>query len=243
MAYKKKEMRFKNAWEVMEYHTARYGAPGQKRVKRKKATPEQMELVNRLNRERIARWKLREHFNVNDYFTDLTYRKEERPPDMKMAKRDFSKFIRIVRREYHKRGKILKWMRNIEVGTKGGWHIHIIINRIPDTDLILRRAWEKGKVINQVLYEWREFAELAAYITKTPKTDKRLKESDYSASRNLPLRKPEEKIYRHWKHWRDIERIRIPEGFYLDRDSYREGINPITGYEYRRYTLLRARRE
>lgn len=243
MGYKKKEMRFKYAREVMEYHTARYGAPGQKRIKRKKHTPEQMEQINRLNRERIARWKLREHFDVNDYFSALTYRKEERPSGMSGAKEDFRKFIRIVRKEYKKRGMELKWMRNIEVGTRGAWHVHIIVNRIADTDLILKKAWKKGKVINQLLYEKGEFASLAAYITKTPKTDQRLQESHYSASRNLPLRDPIEKTYRHWKTWKDIEKVRIPEGFYLDKDSYVEGINPFTGYKYRRYTLLRVRRE
>lgn len=241
MAYIKEEMRFKNAWEIREYHTARYGAPGQERVKRKKPTPEQMELVNRLNRERVARWKLREHFDVDDYFSLLTYGKQERPPDMEAAKEDFRKFIRAVRREYKKRGVVLKWMRNIEVGTRGGWHVHIILNRIPDTDIILRAAWGHGKVVSQLLYEKGEFAQLAAYITKTPKTDSRLTQSDYSASRNLPLREPDKKVYRHWKHWRGIEKIRIPEGFYLDRDSYYEGINRVTGYEYRRYTLLRIR--
>lgn len=243
MGYKKKEMRFKYAREIMEYHTAKYGAPGQKRIKRKKPTPEQMEQINRLNRERIARWKLREHFDVHDYFSVLTYRKEERPPDMKGAKEDFRKFIRIVRKEYKKRGAELKWMRNIEVGTKGGWHTHIVVNRIPDTDIIMKQAWQKGKVVNQLLYEKGEFAELAAYITKTPKTDQRLKESHYSTSRNLPLPDPIEKTYKHWKSWQDIEKVRIPEGFYLDKSSYVEGINPLTGYKYRRYTLLRVRRE
>ena len=243
MGYKKKEMRFKNAREIMEYHTARYGAPGQQRIKRKKPTPEQMERINQMNRERVARWKLREHFDVNDYFTLLTYRKEARPPDMNEAKEDFRKFIRKDRDEYRKRGKVLKWMRNIEVGTKGGWHIHIVLNRIPDTDLIIRKAWQKGKAVSQLLYEKGEFAELAAYITKTPKTDKRLKETDYSASKNLPLPDPDIKTYKHWKTWKDIEKVRIPEGFYLDKDSYFEGINPLTGYKYRRYTLLRIRRE
>ena len=131
-------------------------------------------------------------------------------------------------------------MRNIEVGTKGAWHIHIIVNRIPDTDIILREAWEHGKVVSQLLYEKGEFAELAAYITKTPKTDPKLRESSYSTSKNLPLKEPEEKVYRHWK---TFHKIRIPEGYYLDKESYHEGINPVTGYKYRTYTLLEIRKK
>lgn len=236
--YTKKQIKFKYAIEVMEYHSGKYGAPGEKRQKKRKPTPEDMERVNQWNRERKARWKLREHFKVNDYFTDLTYRKDERPDDMVMAKKHFSEFLKLVRREYKKRGHELKWIRNIEVGTKNGWHIHVIVNRIPDTDIILRNAWKFGKVISELLYEKGEFRKLAAYITKTPKTDPRLRETHYSASRNLPLREPEKKEYLHWKTWR---KIKIPDGYYLDEESFYEGENPKNGYKCRVYTLLKIR--
>lgn len=235
MAYTKKIYRLKKGIEVEEYHTAKYGAPGQERSPKKKLTPEQMEKQNQVNREKKARRKLREHFQENDYFSDLTYRRDDRPVDMEMAKEHFRKFIREVRRDYRKRGCELKWMRNIEVGTKNGWHIHLIINRIPDTDIILKEAWPHGKVINDLMYEKGSFAELASYITKTPITDPRLRESDYSASRNLPIPEPEKKIYILWKTWK---KIRIPKGYYLDKSSLQEGINPYTGYRYRSYSLL-----
>ena len=194
-----------------------------------------MEKQNQTNREKKARRKLREHFQEEDYFSDLTYRKDARPPDMEAAKEQFSKCIRQVRKEYRKRGYELKWIRNVEVGTKNGWHIHVIINRIPDTDIILQAAWPYGKVINTLMYEKGGFADLAAYITKTPATDPRLRESDYSASRNLPIPEPEKKIYRHWKTWKEIK---VPAGYYLDKSSVKEGINPYTGYRYRSYSLL-----
>lgn len=236
MAYKKKTWEFRRAIEVMEYHTGRYGAPGQKREKKKKPTKEDMEKVNRYTKERKARHRLRTYFYKNDYFSCLTYKVEERPPDMKAAKRDWSNALDIIRREYKKRGGQLFWMRNIEVGTKGAWHIHLIINRIPDTDVILKKAWTKGKVVNQLLYEQGEYKELAAYITKTPKTDNRLKETAFDASRNMPLPEPKEKIYLHWKTW---NKIKIPEGYYLDPESIHEGENPKNGYPYRTYTLLK----
>ena len=75
MSYTGKRYHFKNAIEVEEFHTARYGAPGQSRMKRRKPTPEQMEKINQYNREKLARRKLREHFDIHDYFTDLTYRR------------------------------------------------------------------------------------------------------------------------------------------------------------------------
>lgn len=236
MSYKKKIYRFKNAIEIEEYHTARYGAPGQKRAKKKKPTKEQVEKRNQYNKEKLARRKLRANFEVNDYFTTLTYKKENRPGDMSKAKEDIKKAIRKIRGEYRKRGHELKWIRNIEVGTKNGWHIHIVLNRIPDTDVILKQCWTHGKVINQLLYETGGFAKLAAYITKSPLTDRRLRESSYSTSRNLPIPEPEEKIYIRWKTWKDIKPVK---GYYLDLDSLYEGINPNTGYQYRTYTLLK----
>lgn len=234
--HKRKIFRFPNAMEVHEYHTARYGAPGRKRQEKRKPTPEDIARQNRWNRERTARHKLRMHFKKSDYYTDLTYRKPERPEDMEAAKKDFAEFIRLVRKEYRKRGAELKWLRNIEVGTRGGWHIHIIVNRIDDTDKILTDAWKKGKVISQLMHNDGEFKKLAAYITKTPETDPRLREASYSSSRNLPLPEPEEKIMMRWR-----KEPHVPKGYYLDEVT--EGINPVTGYSYRTYSLLCVRRE
>lgn len=238
MARKRKVIRFPNAIEIEEYHNGRYGAPGEKRMKKRKATPEQIEKRNQYNREKKARWRLRNNFDVHDYFTTFTFRKDERPKTMEEAQKIIGKATRKLRSEYRKRGHDLKWMRNIECGTKNGWHIHLIINRIPDTDIILSRTWNKGRVYNQLLYEKGEFAELAAYITKTPKTDPRLKEANYSTSKNLPVPEPEVKIL--WgKKWK---KPKAWDGYYIDKNSLYEGINPVTGYRYRVYTMIRINR-
>ena len=105
--------------------------------------------------------------------------------------------------------------------------------------MILRKSWKKGKVICQLMYEKGEFKDLAAYLTKTPETDKRLRESLYDTSRNLPLPEPKKKTYIHWKTW---NRIRVPKGYYIDKDSVYEGVNPVTGYPFREYTLLKIKR-
>ena len=238
MAHCKHTYRYPNAIEIEEFHTGKYGAPGQPRQKKRKATPEQIERINQYNREKLAGRKLRLHFEVHDYFVCLTYRRDARPPDMATAIRHFQQFMRKVREAYRKRGEEVRWIRNIEVGTKNGWHIHLIINRITDTDIILANAWPHGKEVNQLLYEKGEFAQLAAYITKTPKTDPRLKETNYSTSKNLPVPPPEKKIVYGWKL---SDKIRVPNGWYLDKNSLREGINPVTGYGYRSYTLLKLK--
>ena len=183
---------------------------------------------------------MREHFRENDYYVTLTYARDARPPDMEAAKRDFVKMARRLRREYASAGKSLKWIRNIEVGTKGAWHVHLVINRFPDLDSILQDVWPHGRVHYQLLHERGGFRELATYMTKTPKTDPRLKEASYSTSRNMPIPDPEIQIIgsRTWK-----KKPIIPQGWYLDQESFWEGINPVTGYPYRTYTLLRIRED
>lgn len=114
MSYKSMRMRFRNVIEVYEYHTARYGAPEQKRQEKKKATPEQMKKRNQYNRERLARWKLRNNFDVDDYFSRLSYAIDKRPASMEAAKETWKAFLQVLRREYKKRGAELKWIRCTE---------------------------------------------------------------------------------------------------------------------------------
>lgn len=136
-----------NVIERQEYLDGRYGAPGEKRAKKKKATPEEVEQVNQWTRERKARHRLRMYFKVNDYFFTLTYPKEERPSDMKQAKQDFKEFYLFCKKEYKKRGQELRWIRNIECAPSGNWHVHVVLNRIPDTDLIIAAAWKHLRLV------------------------------------------------------------------------------------------------
>jgi len=242
MAYKKKVWRFKNAIEVMEYHTGRYGAPGQKRNKKEKPTPDQVKRYNQKRKETVCRHKLREHFEENDLFIALTYAKDKRPEDMQQAKKDFALFARKVSARYKKAGEIAKWIRNIEVGTKGAWHVHVVLNRIPDADVIVKECWPHGKVWYELLYERGEYRDLAAYITKTPETDPRLKEASYSTSRNLPVRDPEEVTIFRWQTWPEELRIRkdTAKNWDIDRESLYESVNRY-GHRFRQYTLIRRK--
>ena len=86
------------------------------------------------------------------------------------ALKDFQKAMRSVRKEYKKRGKELFWIRNIERGTKGAWHIHLIVNEIGETASILQRAWTKGgtwsiEIRNSKYYD-EDFSKISSYMTK-----------------------------------------------------------------------------
>lgn len=237
MGYREVRRESKRAILVDQYMTARYGAPGQKRGKKKKATPEDMKRVNAWQKRRKALWRLQLYFEEGDYYITLTYRKEERPTDMAEAKKDFKTFLEKLRKQYKKMGVIFRWIRNIEIGKRKACHIHMIVKRAEGIDRIIRKLWKKGKVDFQVMYEDGAFKDLAAYITKSQLTDNSLSETDYQASRNMPLPEPQIKEIKGWSITRKIV---VPNGWALDADSVVEGINPLTGYQYRSYMLIRC---
>lgn len=235
--YKRLTYIFDNVIEVYEYLDGKYGARGTPREKKKKPTKEEIRKRNQWNKERKARHKLHKYFKEKDWFITFTYDKEKRPADMKAAKEHFAKAIREIRKEYRKRGYELQWIRNIEVGTKNAWHIHIIIKNIPDSFQIATDAWEHGTVDGKLLYKKGTFAEIANYITKTPETEPKLKETSYSTSRNMPLPEPETKRIVRW-----VKEPKPKEGFYIDKETFHEGENSFTGYKYRYYTMIRLNR-
>ena len=188
---KRKQHRFKGGKiiDVEEYHDGRYGAPGCKREKKKNPTKEQIQQINAWNKARRCRWKLLEYFSPGDCFATWTYEVKNRPPDMAGALKDFQKAMRSVRKEYKKRGKELFWIRNIERGTKGAWHIHLIVNEIGETASILQRAWTKGGTwsieIRNCRYYDEDFSKLSSYMTKDEHTtDKKSDGSQNHVSAN-----------------------------------------------------------
>ena len=63
----------------------------------------------------------------------------------------------------------------------------------------------------------------------------RLRQSNYNTSRNMPLPEPKEDKLVRWQ-----EEPKPRKGYYIAR--IHEGINPKTGYKYRRYTMIRLER-
>lgn len=244
---KKYILRYGAVIDVEEYHDGRYGAKGVSRREKKNPTPEQVQQVNERNRARLCRRRLIEYFTPGDCFATWTYRPENRPPDMKGAIADCRKAMRAVRKEYRKRGRKLYWIRNIEKGTRGAWHIHLVFNEIGDTASIITKAWKHGGTWVSEIKESRcgeDFEKLAAYLTKNEHTaacredgaaeKSRIAENSYSTSRNMPLPEPEEDRLVYWK-----KEAKPRKGYYIS--ALTEGINPVTGYKYRRYTMQRLK--
>lgn len=252
MAKKRKIYRLRNGdiIDIEEYHDGLYGAPGKKRQQKKKKTKEDIRRINAFNKAKRARLRLLEYFNPGDLFVTWTYEVKNRPPDMAAALKDFQKAIRKVRQEYGKQERALFWIRNIEAGTKGAWHIHLVVNEIGDTASILRKVWSKGGIYiseirnNDKIYD-ADFTKLANYITKDENTvyekedgtpgKPRIREASYNTSRNTPLPEPKTKPFTRWQ-----KEVKPQKGYYIS--AKHEGINPVTGFKYRRYTMIRLER-
>ena len=235
--------------DVLEYPEGNYGAPGQSRAKKKKPTKEQMIQVNLLNKARRCRLRMLSYISFGDFFLTWTYREDKRPPDMDGALKHFQDAMKKVRAFYKKQGYECFWFRNIEKGTRGAWHIHMVIKRIPGSETVLREAWKHGGVyiveIKDSKHFDEDFTKLSNYMTKDENTieynkdgtraKSKIKEANYNISRNMPLPEPDVDKLIRWK-----KEPKPKKGYYIVRMF--EGINPATGCKYRRYTMIRLNR-
>lgn len=155
-AYIREIWDFGSTMEIEEKHTGRYGARGQEREEKKKATPEEITKQNQWRRERDVRRLIKWNFSPGDYWMTLTYKKGERPAWEQM-KKDLAKLIRKVRLKYKKKGWELKYIYRLAIGKKGGPHVHLLVNREADqetgTDRIISELWENGHVYFASLYD------------------------------------------------------------------------------------------
>lgn len=223
--YERLTWKFNDSWEIKERHSGKYGAPGEKRTKRKKPTPEQMRENNQRNRieknRRLIKWNF---IPGEDYWVTFTYRPDQRPKDRKQAQKIMENFRKCLHRRFDKAETEMKWICITEIGSKGAVHHHMIINRIPGLDIMLAKMWKYGHVSIKLLYKEGDFQGLAEYLCK---------ESRVSRSRNMIEEDPEIKPMKRgtWP-----EEIKVPKGFYLDKDSVREGVN-LFGFKYRHYII------
>ena len=239
--------------EIEEKHTGKYGARGQTRQKRRKATPEEIAKHNQWKRERDVRRLIKWNFRERDYWITLTYPRDYKPTWEEM-KDHAGKLVRKIREKYKKQGWILKYIYRLAIGTRGGRHIHILINREANektaTDLIITDLWEQqwghGHVNFRTLYSEGGYRQLAIYITKPLEKWESEELKRYHPSRNLIRKDPEtEEIKRRSLVDRDGKprQPKAPKGYYVDPESIETGKNPVTGYAYRHYTLVKIKKK
>lgn len=255
MAYWKDTYRFKNSIEYEYKYAGNYGAKGERRATKKQATPEQIKKQNQQNRERNMRRLIKANFSEGDLWTTLKYPAGTKKSVFEVIK-DLKRFITNMRREYKKKNVPFKWIYRIEIGEKGGVHIHFLLNRLQGeaTDVLIQKKWKYGRVFYTGIYEAGGYEQLASYIVKQPKEQEAEQLSlfpeaeqreliRYSCSRNLIRPVPERQVYSRWTVRKLIENgPTATKGYCIDKNSIVYGINPYTGMSYYRYTELKTTR-
>lgn len=229
----------KNIREVTDSITGNsyLGKLGKKsRSEKQHVTPEMI----RKNNIRIAEKKLRLLIDMNfvedDYYLTLTFRDD---PDETEAKNRMTKFIRRLRARFKKENELCKYIYIME--RQGKIHFHMLLNQgIRLNTKILKQLWEYGYTKLELYRgEAEDAIGLAKYFIKERKMDIQGSPTHASkkwvSSTNLDKPKVESKTIKATE-WR--KEIKVPQGYYLDKNSVYEGINNY-GYPFRTYRLIR----
>lgn len=256
--YIHKQYIFHDSIEHEYYFNGNYGAKGEKRSPKRKRTPEETKAVNQANKEKRVRHLIKENFTTGDYFASLNFGDEYigKPLDA-IRKKEIRNFLTRIRREYKKAGQPFKFIIRMELGArKKRPHIHIIMNRIPELDVIIQKHWTYGPKPNfELLSDDPDTPmKLADYITKpTPEQEITAdaycdgdlsKVMDYSCSRNLSRPKPKKSVIKtRTMHSVFNKDLSPTKGFYIDKNpkTLKRGINPFTGLSYLYYQEIRLR--
>lgn len=256
MAYEMKVYHLSETNEYEYHYRGNYGARGEQRAKRAKITTEYQAKLNQRNKEKKVRRIIDLNFKAGDLWVTLKYPKGTRK-SIKAVLKDKSQFIRDLRKKYKAAGIPLKYIYRVEIGKLGGIHIHFVMNSIEGEDVTkwIRKSWSEGHVNFEYMYEDGGFQALAEYITKPAQSDtgqmyfEGMGMEDkkafmrYGCSRNLKKPVPEIRSFSHWTMRRILteEGPKPSPGYYIDKSSIVQGINPYTGYSYLYYTERRLK--
>ena len=240
--YVKKTYVYGNRIEVRKYHTYKCGVKGEKRSKRKKPTPEQMQDAN----ERRAKRKLSRlmigNFVCGDWHMVLTYAQDRRP-DVDGSKRCLALFLKRMRKLYKKAGIELKWIAVTE-WEKTNIHHHLAINDVPGMAAAVRQCWTWGNAHLTPLYADGDYEGLAEYFVKETSLSFRKETNAYkqrwSCSRNLVRPQVETEIIKanSWRKQPKLTKEQEEKGYQLLKDSLYVGVDAC-GYPFQEYMLIR----
>lgn len=237
MPYIKSVCRAGKTKEIEKYYNRWLQPKGSKRLPKTKQTTGQQQKVN--DRQLVKRLTriLNANFNDSCYYVTFSYKKENRP-NMEGLKQHKRELLKKMRKLYKDSGKELKYIETAEVGERGAVHIHMVVN---DIDIRkLQSLWKYGWITVKPLDSSGQYRRLAEYFIKyfqkTRGTDSQIQKKAYNCSRNLVRPEPIKKAMGGNKF---SKKITVPKGWYLDKDSLREGLTE-DGYEFLYYTLIKG---
>lgn len=241
MPYIRQMIRGGNVIFFKKYHTYRYKNKKTPRGANINKTSETQQKINarRAAEKRIA--KACTNFTPkNTALMRLSYYKGERPDGIDAAHSFLcSKFLKALKRKYPH----LKYMGVTEVGSRGGIHHHLLIDKDVDLNWIYKH-WHGGVDIRDTYTG--ELSQLASYFTKGECSDtieetRKHTEQDkkYTASQNLEKPYVDEKVIKKSEHWTDAPRSLTIDGVIYDlkKGSDYSGVTK-DGYEFQKYIMI-----
>ena len=226
--------------EVCKYYTYRHNVKGEKRKKKEKQTTDAQKKVNLRKAEKELRRLMNHNFEDGDSLVRLDFFKQHYPLSNEDMQKMMEKYLRKLRKEFKKHGRTLKYIYVKEIGKRGGRHIHIIMSKV-DTDTLLK-CWPYGGIHLDPLNSGGQYEKIAAYFIKysekTEQTEGKLVGKRWNPSKNLKRPVVEKKVISAGAFRKNVKEI---EGYQLDKESVRQGISNVTGYEYFSYTLIKRK--
>lgn len=238
--------------EIIETFPTKYGDGfTRENAKRGNTSVQQAAYNEELAIRRLTRI-LNENFVPEDWFITLHYEKHTRPETLSMAKTQLTYYLRKLKRRYKRFGIDPKIVKTTAYGERGALHHHIVITKgIPISTITALWKEHIGASIKarppeyRALYDTGEYSSLAAYIygqaekSKAPDEDflDTFGMKHWSCSRNCKIPQPEPP--------KVIEEIKWKEppvawaGYFIDTDSIRADVNPVTGRPYLFYRMVK----
>lgn len=235
MPYIKSICRAGKTKEIAKYHTWRYKPEEKRRKPKENKTTEVQQQINDRQTERKLTRIMNANFDNSSWYMTFSYKKENRP-DIETLKKHKRILLSNLRKTYKNQGKELKYIETTEIGERGAVHFHMVINDIDIREV--KQLWSYGFVKAIPLDSSGQYRKLAAYFIKyfqkTRGTSEQIQKKAYNCSRNLIRPVPKKHVMRGKDF---IKEIKVPNGWYLDKESVREGIT-ADGYQFLIYTLI-----
>ena len=227
-----------NTIEIRKYYAPRYKFKGEHRMKRKHPTPKAVEKANRRKAERDLRLLMNENFDKKSWSITLTFSRA--PATIRELQNRVANYVRRLRTTAKRKNTEIKYIYVLGAGPRRR-HAHMLVSGLTCEELT--EAWTEGHISSTKVYT-DNLRELAAYFIKNAEeTRAQAKEEGltprrWNASRNLRQPKRYKKVVAAKTYRTDI---RVPSGYYTDKDSIYEGISSFTGLPFFEYTLIRLR--
>ena len=237
MPYMKMTCRAGKTKEIAKYYTYWLQPEGRKGSPRVNPTTEQQQKINDRHLVKRLTRLLNANFDENCWYITFDYKKEQRPESVEVLHEQEQKLLRDLRKIYKKENAVFKYVWTAEVGKRGGAHIHMVVS--PIDIRLLKNIWPHGWTTIKPMDSSGQYRRLAEYFIKyfqkTRDTDEQIQKKSYNPSKNLIRPVPKKKPMRGKKFSYEIK---VPKGWYLDKDSVRQGIT-ADGYEFQYYTIIK----